>query len=48
MGNEGDASHSKGISPDQAYEMRRDRAIIELQEQVRRLTKELEQVRGSA
>ena len=44
---EGDASHSKSIPPYQAHQMRRDRAIIKLQEKVRKLTKELEQVRGS-
>jgi len=48
MANKGDASHSRGIPPEHAHELRRDEAIIELHEQLRKLTKELEQVRGSA
>jgi len=42
MANEGEGSHSKGIPFEQAHEIRRDKAIIELQEQVRKLTKEHE------
>jgi len=32
MDNEGDALYSRGISFEQAYEMHKDRAIVELQE----------------
>ena len=47
MANEVGSFHSKAIPPKQAHEIRRHSAI-ELQKQVRKLTKELEQVRGSA
>lgn len=42
MANEEDPCHSKGIPLEQAHELRRDKAIHELQEQVRRLTRQLE------
>ena len=45
--NKEDPSHSKAIHLEKSPEMRRDKAIIELQEQVRRLKRDLEQVRGS-
>jgi len=45
VANKGDVSHLKGVSPKQAHEIRIERAIIKLQEQVRKLTKELERVR---
>ena len=47
MANEGDTSHSLGTPLEQAHEIRRQRAIVELQEQVRKLAIELEQVTGS-
>ena len=47
MANEGDHSYSRGIHLERAYMMMRDNAILELQEQVRMLTRELEQARGS-
>ena len=46
MADEGDASHSKSIPPKQAHDI--GRALAELQEQLRKLTKEAEQVNGSA
>jgi len=42
MTNGGDIFHPGYIPLEQAYEMSRDKAIIELQEQVRRLTRKLE------
>jgi len=47
MANEGDPSYSRGIPLEQAHEIRRDKGILELKEHVRRLTRELEQVKGS-
>jgi len=47
MANEGASSLFRGISLEQAHEVRREKIIIKLQEQVRRLTKELEQLKGS-
>jgi len=41
MANEGESSHPKGISLKQAYEMRRGKAITELQQQVRKLIMQL-------
>jgi len=46
MANEGESSHSKGIPLKQANEIRRHKAIIELQEQVRKLIMELAGVKG--
>jgi len=42
MANEGDTSHYMCISLEQTHEMRRDRAILQLQEPVRKLTREIE------
>ena len=47
MTNDVKPSRPKGISLELANEMRRDEAIIDLQEQVRKLTMELERVKGS-
>jgi len=47
MANEGEGSYSRGIPLEQAHKMRRDKTIIKLQKQVRKLTRELEQVKGS-
>ena len=46
MVNEGDAFQSKDIPHKQAHEI--GRALVELQEQAKELTKEFEQVRESA
>jgi len=46
MANKGDAPHFRGIPPKQAHEIKRDRAIIELQVHGRKFTRELEQVKG--
>ena len=46
MANEGESFQYKGLSLKQARKMRSDNAIIALQEQVRKLTMELEQVKG--
>ena len=47
MSNDTEPSQPRGISLELTLEMRRDKAIIDLQEQVRKLTMELEQVKGS-
>ena len=47
MTNEAEPSQPRGISLDLSYEMRRYKTIIDLQEQVRKLTMELERVKGS-
>jgi len=47
MANEGESSQSRSLSLEQAHEMRRDNVIIALQEQVRKLIMELDQVKGS-
>jgi len=47
MANEGEYDYIRGIPLKEAHEMRKDKAIIELQEQVRKLTLELEQIKGS-
>ena len=47
MSNDAEPSQPRGISLELAHEMRRDKAIVDLQEQVRKLTKELEWVKGS-
>ena len=46
MTNDVEPSQSRGISLELAHERRRDKAIIDLQEQVRKLTMELERVKG--
>ena len=46
MAIEGDPSYSMGIPLKQAHEVRRDKIIIELQEKVRRLIRELQQIKG--
>jgi len=48
LSTKGDTFHFKGIPSNQSHEMRRDMTIVKLQEQIRNLTKELEEVRGSA
>jgi len=45
MVSNGDASHPKNIPPDKAYDT--GRALVELQEQVRKLTHEVGQVKNS-
>ena len=40
-------SQPRGISLELAYEMKRDKAIIDLQEQMRKLIMELERFKGS-
>jgi len=47
MANERYTFHCRGIPLAQTHKIRRYKAIIELKEQVRKLTRELEQVRGS-
>jgi len=47
MINDAEPSQPRGISLELASKMRRDKAIIDLQEQVRKLTMELERVKGS-
>jgi len=47
MGKEREPSQPKAISHDQAHEMQRDKVIISLQDHVRKLIIELEQVKGS-
>ena len=47
MSNDMEPSQPSGISLELRHEMRRDKAIIDLQEQVRKLTMELERVKGS-
>ena len=41
MANEGNPSHSRGIPLEQTPEMRRDKAIIELQDQARKVRKSI-------
>ena len=47
MSNDAEPSQPRGISLELVHEMRRDKAIIDLQEQVRKLTIKLEWVKGS-
>jgi len=47
MVNEQDFSHSSGIPLKYAHDMIRDKAILQLQEQMWRLTREFEWVSGS-
>jgi len=47
MTNDVEPSQHSGISPELAYEISRGKAIINLQEQVRKLTIELDRVKGS-
>jgi len=47
MTNKREYSHNKGIPLELTYEMRKNKAIIKLQEQVRKLTMKLIQVKGS-
>jgi len=47
MTNGAESYQPRGVSLELAHEMRRDKAIIDLQEQVRKLIMELEQVKGS-
>ena len=47
MTNDTEPSQPRGIFLELANEIRRDKTIIDLQEQVRKLTMELEQVKGS-
>ena len=47
MANKGEPSNPSGISLEKAHEMKRDKAITKLEEQVRKLTMELEWVKGS-
>ena len=47
MTNDEETSQIRGISLKLAHEIRRHKAIIDLQEQVRRLSMELERVKGS-
>jgi len=42
MANKGEPSNPSGISLEKAHEMKRDKAITKLEEQVRKLTMELE------
>jgi len=46
MTNDAEPSQSRGVFSRLAHEMRRDKAIINLQEQVRKLTMVLERVKG--
>jgi len=41
MAHERDPAHSRGTPLEQLHEMRRDKVILELQEQVKRITMEL-------
>jgi len=43
MANEGEPSQPRNISLEQEHKMRRDIVILELQDQVRRLTKQIDQ-----
>ena len=45
MANEGESSQPRSLSLEQAHEMSRDNAIIALQDQVRKLTMELERLK---
>ena len=45
MASEADASHSKSILPKQAHEI--GRALVEIEEQVKKPTQDVEQVRGT-
>jgi len=45
MANEGKSSQSRNISLEQVHKMKRDIVILELQVQVRRLTKQIAQVK---
>jgi len=47
MANEGNRPHSRGMPFEQAYEIKRDKAIIELEKHVRKLTRKLKQIQGS-
>jgi len=47
MSNDEEPSQLRGISLEFTHEMRRDKAIIDLQEQLRKLIMELEWVKGS-
>jgi len=47
MTNDAEPSQPRDISLELAHEIRRDKAIIDLQEQVSRFTMELERVKGS-
>jgi len=46
MANEGESSQLRSLSLEQAHEMRRDNATIALQDQLSKLTIELEQLKG--
>ena len=46
MANEGEPSQPRRLSLEQAHEIRKDNAIMALQEQVEKHTRELEQVKG--
>jgi len=45
MTNKVDSSQSRGTPPEHTYKVRRDRAVAEGQEQVRKLTREIEQMK---
>ena len=47
MTNNGEPFEPRGTSLELTHEIRRDEATIELQEQIRKFTMELEQVKGS-
>jgi len=46
MSNDAEPSQPRHVSLELTHEMRRDKAIIDLQEQVRKLAMELERVKG--